>query len=330
MPKNRSTKQFIWGVSFFVALFVNFPVIFLQMPRLEKSRIAQLDIIIQIFVCLIYSVFFIQLVYRNAKKNIPQIRFSIEALLLLIAFVVVLSTLNVLVIGLSMRMVPSVIMRGFFVGGIAYFFSRFQIETERKNEVLLENEHLRNENLLVQLTSLKNQLNPHFLFNSLNTLSWLINEDKDKSQQYLQKLSQVLRYSLSMQDQSLVSLKEELTLIDSYIFLLQMRFGDNLVVTKNIENVSAFKIPPLSLQLLIENAIKHNIVSKVSPLSIMIDAHIINQSLTVKNSLNSKPNSEGTGIGLVNLNERFKILANKSIEIEQTEQEFVVTLPLIN
>jgi LytS/YehU family sensor histidine kinase len=84
-----------------------------------------------------------------------------------------------------------------------------------------KNEQLKNDNLQIQLTALRNQLNPHFLFNSLNTLSWLINEDKNKSQLYLQKLSQVLRYSLSMQEQSFVSLKEEMALTDSFIFLLQ-------------------------------------------------------------------------------------------------------------
>ena len=317
----------MWGLSLLVALFVNFPIIFLQLPHIEKSRIAQLDILIQIFVCLIYGVFFIQFVYRNSKLNTPKFRYAFGGLLLLLLFIVILMTLNILVVGLSMRILPSVVIRGVLIAGIAYFFGKFLIETERKNEILVENEQLKNENLLIQLTSLKNQLNPHFLFNSLNTLSWLINEDKDKSQRYLQKLSQVLRYSLSMQEQSLVSLKEELTLVDSYIFLLQMRFGDNLKIVQNIENTN-FQIPPLSLQLLIENAIKHNVISTASPLSIWIELKSGNQ-LVVRNSLNLKPNSAGTGIGLVNLNERFKILANKAVEIEQNQAEFIVTLPLI-
>ncbi|MFY7910332.1 MAG: sensor histidine kinase [Emticicia sp.] len=326
MNKNFSTTQFVWGVSFFLALFVNFPIIFLQLPRLQKSHIAQLDIVIQIFVSLIYAVFFIQLVYRNSKANTPKIRHSFEILLLLVAYVTVLSTLNILVIGLSVKMIPSVIIRGVSIAGLAYYFSKFLIETDLKNEILLENEQLKTENLLVQLTSLKNQLNPHFLFNSLNTLSWLINEDKEKSQRYLQKLSQVLRYSLSMQEQSLVPLKEELALVDSYIFLLQIRFGNNLQIIKTIENMQ-FKIPPLSLQLLIENAIKHNVISTASPLSVWIELR--DNVLIVRNTHKPKPNSEGTGIGLVNLNERFKILAGREVEIEQNEQEFKVVLPLI-
>jgi sensor histidine kinase YesM len=327
MTKNHSTKEFVWGVSLFVALFVNLPIIFLQLPRLEKSGIAKLDIFIQIAVCLIYSVSFIELIYRHSRANFTKWRRIFDVMLHCIVFVIVLSMLNMIVIGLSSRMIPTVFARGILIAMIAYFFSKFSIETERKNEILLENEHLKNENLQVQLTSLKNQLNPHFLFNSLNTLSWLINEDKEKSQHYLQKLSQVLRYSLSMQEQSLVPLKEELTLVDSYIFLLQIRFGDNLKITKNIDNTD-FSIPPLSLQLLIENAIKHNIISTKSPLNIWIESNKNEKTLIVKNTLNRKMNSEGTGIGLVNLNERFKILANHEIEIEKNEA-FIVILPLI-
>lgn len=326
MNKSFSTTQFVWGVSFFLALFVNLPIIFLQLPRLEKSRIAQLDVLIQVVVCLIYSVFFIQLVYRNAKLNASKSKMIFEVFVILLIFLVVLTTLNVLIIGLSMKIFPTVVMRGVLIGLIAYFFSRFLIETERKNEILLENEHLKSENLLVQLSSLKNQLNPHFLFNSLNTLSWLINEDKEKSQRYLQKLSQVLRYSLSMQEQLLVPLKEELTLVDSYIFLLQIRFGNNLQIIKDIENVQ-FKIPPLSLQLLIENAIKHNVISTTLPLSIWIELN--SNELIVRNLYSPKASSKGTGIGLVNLNERFKILVSKEVTIEQNEKEFRVVLPLI-
>lgn len=327
MNKFFSTTQFVWGVSLFLALFVNLPIIFLQLPRLEKSGIAQLDVLIQIVVCLVYSVFFIHQVYRSSKSNQSKSKILLEVFFIFLVFLVVLTTLNVLIIGLSMKMFPTVVMRGAFLGIIAYFFSRFLIVNERENEILLENEHLKSENLLVQLSSLKNQLNPHFLFNSLNTLSWLINEDKEKSQRYLQKLSQVLRYSLSMQGQSLVPLKEELALVDSYIFLLQIRFGNNLHILKDIENLQ-FKIPPLSLQLLIENAIKHNIISTASPLSIWIEVNEKAKTIIVRNTLNLKPNSEGTGIGLANLNERFKILANHEIEIQQNE-DFTVTLPLI-
>ena len=211
---------------------------------------------------------------------------------------------------------------------LSYFFSRFMAETEKKNEILIENEQLKHENLLVQLTSLKNQLNPHFLFNSLNTLSWLINEDKAKSQRYLQKLSQVLRYSLSMQEQSLVSLKEELALVENYIYLLKMRFGDNLNVNIKVENSELLQIPPLSLQLLLENAIKHNAVSKESVLTVGID--IKDERLIVKNNINPKQYKDNSsGMGLQNIINRYNILTSKQVQVNNDHRNFIVTLPLI-
>lgn len=346
MTKNPAIQRFIWGFSLLVAVFVNFPFIVLQLPHLsigqpppppphefsghkppmlEGHKMAGLDIFLQIFLCFLFAIIMIEVFSRYFQgKNPQQIGYF---LLLLLVFIACLGGLNFFVIGIHESMMfVTVAIRGVLIVGIAYVFSKFLIENEQKSEILIENEHLRNENLLVQLSSLKNQLNPHFLFNSLNTLSWLINEDKGKSQDYLQKLSQVLRYSLSMQEQSLVPLKEELALLENYIFLLQIRFGDNLKIIRNIENIQ-FKIPPLSLQLLIENAIKHNIISTASPMNISIESKA--NRLIVSNTLNIKLNSEGTGIGLVNLNERFKILASQEVEIEQNGREFIVILPLI-
>lgn len=329
MAKNPAVRRFVWGVSLFGALFVNFPIIFLNLNRLSRSPRAQLDVFIQIVLCMTYSFLFINLIYQSSKRNVSAKKQWLNGFLLFAGFVVLLSGLNLILIRLPIIMIPTVVMRGGLLAGIAYFFSRFLTENERKNEILIENEQLKNDNLQIQLTALRNQLNPHFLFNSLNTLSWLINEDKNKSQLYLQKLSQVLRYSLNMQEQSLVSLKEEMALTDSYIFLLQMRFGDNLNIHRAIEHPEKFQIPPLSIQLLIENAVKHNIISSSSPLQINIVTDAERNRINISNSLNLKPNSEGTGIGLANLNERFRLLTNLEIEIRQNG-EFSVILPLLS
>lgn len=327
MAKNPAVKRFVWGISFFLALFVNFPILILNLPKLEKSPLAQLDVLLQIVICFIYAVVFIQVVYWGIKRGFSKQKQLWNSFVILVVFVFVLMSVNVVVIGLKVHILPTVITRGVLIAVIGYFFCKLLTETERKNEILIENEQLKHENLLVQLTSLKNQLNPHFLFNSLNTLSWLINEDKAKSQRYLQKLSQVLRYSLNMQEQSLVTLKEEFNLVDSYIFLLQMRFGDNLSVHKKIENVEQLRIPPLSIQLLIENAIKHNIISSATPLKISIELQPVEKILMVSNSLNPRPHSDSTGIGLANLNQRFKLLIGKEIEIVKNN-DFTVILPL--
>ena len=320
-------KIFVWGISLFVASFVNFPVVFINLPRLNRP-IVQLDIFLQVLFSFVYALVFIQWIYQATKNNEAVSKQWIGATVILLVYSVGLTLANHFIIGLPLKTGGTVAIRGILMAIITYFFSRFMTEAEKKNEVLLENEQLKHENVLVQLNSLKNQLNPHFLFNSLNTLSWLINEDKAKSQRYLQKLSQVLRYSLTMQEQSLVTLKEEMDLVDSYIFLLQMRFGDNLKIDKNVDRTAAVKIPPLSIQLLIENAIKHNVISSAFPLSIFVDYQSDSRSLLVRNSLNLRPHSEGTGIGLANLNQRFKLLSNQEIEIQQGE-EFCVVLPLI-
>jgi len=328
MAKNTALKRFVWGVSLFVAMFVNFPIIVLNLPRLSKP-IVQLDIVLQVVISFIYALVFIRWIYQATKRNDSLTKQWVGAILMLIVYCVVLTSANTFIIGLPLKTASTVVTRGGLMAMITYFFSRFMTETEEKNEILVENEQLKHENLLVQLTSLKNQLNPHFLFNSLNTLSWLINEDKAKSQLYLQNLSQVLRYSLSMQEQSLVSLKEELALVESYIFLLQMRFGENLNVSKKVKTLEGFQIPPLSLQLLIENAIKHNIISTANPLEVSIELQLDDKTILVRNSLNIKANSAGAGIGLANLNQRFKLLTNREIEIKQNDTSFWVVLPLI-
>lgn len=328
MLQNPTVRKFILGVSLLVALFVNFPIIFLNLPKITKSNLAIADVTLQVLLCFVYSLALIHFLYRSSHANLNKQKQYTFAFLIFLGFVFILSLVNISIIKLSPMTTPTVVMRGVLIALIDYFFSRFLIETDRKNEVLLENEQLKQENLMNQLSALKNQLNPHFLFNSLNTLSWLINEDKAKSQLYLQKLSQVLRYSLNMQEQSMVSLKEELTLMDNYIFLLQMRFGENLKITQKLEGKEKFKIPPHSLQLLIENAIKHNVISSHSPLKVSIEIKPDEQTIVISNSLQPKANSAGTGIGLVNLSERFRLLVGKEIEILE-DKVFTVILPLI-
>jgi len=322
-----TNKRFVWGIALFVAAFVNFPIVFINLPRLNRPLV-QFDIFLQVAFSLVYALAFIQWIYQTNRTNKKARVQWVGAFALLVVYTVGLTLANHYFIGLPFKTGGTVLIRGILMAVIAYFFSRFMIETERKNEVLLENEQLKHENVLVQLNSLKNQLNPHFLFNSLNTLSWLINDDKAKSQRYLQKLSQVLRFTLTIQEQSLVSLKEEMELVDNYIYLLQMRFGNNLQISTNVVWMKPVKIPPLSIQLLIENAIKHNVISSTSPLKIMIDYQPSLNKITVCNSLNLRPHSEGTGIGLANLNQRFKLLLNQEIEIKQGT-EFCVILPLL-
>lgn len=163
--------------------------------------------------------------------------------------------------------------------------SCYMIHLIRKSQqVSVENEQLRSENLVNQFEALKNQLNPHMLFNSLNTLRSLIRETPDKAQDYLQELSRVLRYTLQGNECMSVTLREEMEFVSAYNFLLKMRYEDNLEFDIRIEEeAETLQLPPMSVQLLIENAVKHNEISNRHPLVIRVCT--IGKQLTVSNPI---------------------------------------------
>jgi len=192
-----------------------------------------------------------------------------------------------------------------------------------------ETENLKRESLAAQLNTLRTQVNPHFLFNNLNTLSSLIPESPEHAVDFVQQLSKVYRHILQVKEEKSISLKEELEVLHAYTFLLKTRFGDNLDVTIDIpaEKLNK-KIVPLSLQLLMENAIKHNIVSASRPLQINIFTD--NGSLVIDNNLQMKKQiTESTGIGLDNIRNRYKLLGDKPVKVTETDTNFTVSIPLI-
>jgi two-component system, LytTR family, sensor kinase len=192
-----------------------------------------------------------------------------------------------------------------------------------------EKENLKRENLKAQLDALKTQVNPHFLFNNLNTLTSLIPENTGQAVKFVQQLSKVYRYILEVKDNKTIPLSDELDVVNAYSFLLKTRFENNLKIEINIPKEKMHKkIVPLSLQLLIENAIKHNIVSSEKPLHINIFSS--NGSVVVDNNLQMKKQiMESTGIGLDNIRNRYKLLSNQKVEIVHTENTFTVSIPLL-
>ncbi|WP_052307610.1 histidine kinase [Belliella baltica] len=192
----------------------------------------------------------------------------------------------------------------------------------------IEAEKLKSENIASQYQSLKDQLNPHFLFNSLNVLSNLVYESADKSAEFIQQLSRIYRYVLDVQDEELVSLEMEIDFALNYLSLQKIRFEQSLEFHIDVFESKEWSIPPLSLQLLLENAIKHNVTSVTKPLKIWIG--IENQKLIVKNNIQPKLNKKAnSGIGLNNITKRYNLLSETSPEITQTEKEFIVKLPLL-
>lgn len=192
-----------------------------------------------------------------------------------------------------------------------------------------EAETLKRENLAAQLNALRTQVNPHFLFNNLNTLSSLIPESPGHAVDFVQQLSKVYRHILEVKDEKSILLRKEMEVLEAYYFLLKTRFGNNLDVKIDIpcEKLDK-KIVPLSLQLLMENAIKHNIVSASRPLQINIFTE--NGSLVMDNNLQMKNQvSESTGIGLDNIRNRYKLLGDKAVKVTETATNFTVSIPLI-
>jgi two-component system LytT family sensor kinase len=202
----------------------------------------------------------------------------------------------------------------------------FLLEDARQWEI--ENEHLRTAYLKSELSLLKGQLNPHFFFNALSSLSAVVREDPRKAQQYIHHLSKVFRYSLESSKANLVPLSEELQAVRSFAELMKMRYEDGFeLLFPSEEEVNGAQLPPMSLQLLVENALKHNIASVQQPLRVEI--RLADHSLEVRNNLQPVRFPEpGTGIGLANLNERYKIILHREIEIIRNDKDFIVKLPL--
>ena len=219
------------------------------------------------------------------------------------------------------NLIPTGLVTSIYEG--AYFFDEW-VKNAQRSETLAK------ENIRSQFEALKNQLDPHFLFNSMNTLAALIDEHNEPAQKYLEQLSDVYRYVLMSKQKETVPLHEEWAFVESYIHLNKARFRDNLIVYNELpESAMQQWVPPLSLQLLVENAIKHNVVSKDRPLTLRlsVDAH---DYITVENNVQKKNILErSTKTGLQNMINRYALLTDERVEVFQTEDMFSVKIPTL-
>jgi hypothetical protein len=211
-----------------------------------------------------------------------------------------------------------------FIASYEMFFVNREIRRiENEKEVLVQ------ANLQRRFDSLQEQVNPHFLFNNLNSLSTLVTRDPDKANEFVEQMSQVYRYLLRNNEEVLSPLHEELKFIESYINLLKTRFGDGFQPALEIDaHVQDYAIPSMTLQLLVENAVKHNIMSPESPLQLRL--YTRDQSLVVTNNLQPKPKPmDSNGVGLANIVAKYQLLNQPAVEITKTNTAFTVILPLI-
>ncbi|MEM9673995.1 MAG: histidine kinase [Bacteroidota bacterium] len=221
------------------------------------------------------------------------------------------------------NLIPTLFVTSIYEG--AYFFEEWKKNFQRS-------EALAKENIRSQFEALKSQLDPHFLFNSMNTLAALIEPDNTNAQKYLEQLSDVYRYVLLSRQKETVSLEEELEFVQSYIFLNKTRYRDNLIVENDIPEESlSRRVAPLSLQILVENALKHNVISKDKPLTlrIAVDRHgyvVVENNVQKKNILEME---KSTKTGLQNIINRYALLTPSPVEINQSADLFSVRIPLI-
>jgi sensor histidine kinase YesM len=230
---------------------------------------------------------------------------------------------------INWRRLTLAIITGVLVDVLAASFHEAAAFYERWKKATVLAEQLKRENLQTQFDSLKAQVNPHFLFNSLNSLSSLISEDAMKAEKFLDELSKVYRYLLRNNEDDLTTLSEELQFIQSYCHLLKTRYGESLQVQTYIDNrYLEYQLPPLTLQLLVENAVKHNRMMKEFPLRIILKNS--GDKLIVVNNLQRKIRQVSSNrVGLGNIAKKYKLLQQEDILVKVDESEFAVEIPLI-
>jgi LytS/YehU family sensor histidine kinase len=195
---------------------------------------------------------------------------------------------------------------------------------------LVEVERYKKESIEAQLEVLKGQINPHFLFNNLSVLSSLVYIDQDKAVEFINQFSKVYRYVLESNSKELVELQTELQFINSYIYLLKIRFGENINFNLNINTkYNNYYIPPMAIELILENTIKHNEASEEKPLYVNIDTSNDNYLVISNNIQLRKDVEQGTKLGLNNIKKRYLHYTNMPVEIIKNEKSFTIKIPLL-
>ena len=211
---------------------------------------------------------------------------------------------------------------GFTIGAVFFFYVQWAEAVDRVQK-------LREEKLIFQYETLKSQVNPHFLFNSLNTLLSLVRSEPELSEKFVQKLSAIYRYILENREKELVPLSAELDFVNDYFYLQKIRDDDKIELKTELNINSDALIVPVSLQLLVENALKHNSSTRKQPLEIIIHNEGLDK-VVVRNQLHKKTQlADSSKIGLKNLNERCRLILNREIEILETAEEFIVKIPIL-
>lgn len=219
--------------------------------------------------------------------------------------------------------------RGLMINLICFTILHLLQQNYENRHITIELEQMKNDNLAAQYELLKQQINPHFLFNSLNTLKSMVENAEKEAVDFIIKLSNFYRYTLESRKSDLITVKEEMEIVDAFLYLQKARFGDGFIFDNRLnDKASTSLIPPFTLQLLIENCLKHNIVSEERPLHISL--YNTGDMLVLENPIQLKTGDHySLGVGLENISLRYRHLIEKPVEIIDDQYTFKTKLPII-
>ena len=338
-----SYKKFILQILAFIALLIVMGNLLFLILFHELKYTGHLFIIVTVNSVLVGGIFAIVIggMANILDKKLPWLHFPLRRLIVQVVLTVILVMLIIVIaipiLGLfwnqqitsdvflsqmffMMKVTFSFLLVGTLLTNAIMFFKNWK-------EAAVQQEKLKREQLALQYETLKSQVNPHFLFNNLNSLTSLISTNPDKAIDFVKKLSEVYRYVLDQKDHELVALDIELKFLESYIFLQKIRFETNLNVQIDVESKN-YKVIPLSLQMMVENAIKHNEISDRNPLLVHVFS-TDDQYLTVENKLQKKAGSEGNGSGIQNISDRYEFFTDRKVKISFTSDRFRISIPLL-
>lgn len=332
-------RKIILIVSFIITVALNFQSLFVIENTYFEKHFWRFNLSEFIFFLVINFIFCVVIGFLNdylfAKNDIVKLKkitliVILNFLVYIFFFKLTVYIQSILVSNVQNATLKkfSFILRYLIIMGIMLFLIEI-LHLNKKNRLKdRENQNLKNQNLQAEIQLLKSQIDPHFLFNTLSSLSSIVRENQSLAQDYINHLSKIYRYRLGQDTMQWVDLQDEIGFLKSFFYLHKMRLEDKIELTISIENeFLTSQILSFSLQPLIENAIKHNVASKSKPLQLSI--FIENNKLIVRNNLNLKKiKPDGYKIGLSNLNNRYLIQYKKPIEIEQNESSFIVKIPL--
>jgi two-component system LytT family sensor kinase len=333
--KNANFKispAIIWISSLFLGLLSSVPQIAERHFNIAEASVnAAITSIFSLFVWY-YNIYALPGHYaKHGNSSFSYSRLLISISLGLVVMLILASVQQLILAHINFGPVMLMVeVRGILINLVFYMFLHLLYQNYRNQQVNIALERTTSDNLAAQYELLKQQINPHFLFNSLNTLKAMVETNDEHSVDFILKLSNFYRFTLESRKLDLVHLSEELEIVEAYNFLLKARFEDGFTFTNTIgAEYMGTLIPPFTLQLLIENCIKHNVVSLDRPLHIQL--YTEGEKIVVENRLQPKITSESsTGVGLKNINLRYSHLLDRHIEIIDQDNTFKVKLPLIH